>query len=97
MSSENKVHTGRGIAWTRHHRARLANKRKGYFVFQYVCPEDSDRLLGILVSTPKACSCWMCGNPRRYKMKGKTPEEMRADLALKDGLLESGLDQDQGA
>lgn len=25
-----------------------------------------DRRLGIVVSTPKSCSCWMCGNPRRF-------------------------------
>jgi hypothetical protein len=24
------------------------------------------RRVGLYVDTPKPCSCWMCGNPRRY-------------------------------
>ena len=59
----------RGIR--RAHRARLiANRRKTYW------GGESSRYnwgkgfepgqLGVMARTPCVCSCWMCGNPRRY-------------------------------
>lgn len=28
--------------------------------------EPPPRRVGLYANTPKVCSCWMCGNPRRY-------------------------------
>jgi hypothetical protein len=28
--------------------------------------EWSERMIRIVARTPKPCSCWMCGNPRRF-------------------------------
>lgn len=45
----------------RHHVARLRKKREFYWWRGTKTP----RQIGILLHTPAACSCWMCGNPRR--------------------------------
>ena len=34
------------------------------------------RAIGMVVSTPKLCSCWMCGHRRRHE--GPTIQERRA-------------------
>lgn len=47
----------------RHHQERLRKKRQVYYDGY---AKDDKRELGILVDTPTVCSCWMCGNPRRY-------------------------------
>ena len=69
-------------ALRRHHRKRLKRKRAGYW---YGADENSGPLtrrhLGIALATPAPCSCWMCGNPRRY-FGEKTVQEKRADDAL---------------
>lgn len=46
------------------------------------CSEHAARR-GRLSKTPTPCSCWMCGNPRRY-MGQRTHAEHRADLAGRD-------------
>ncbi|WP_349569416.1 hypothetical protein [Azotobacter salinestris] len=40
------------------------------------------RNAGVFAHHGKACSCWMCGNPRRYWGE-LTMQERRADLELK--------------
>jgi hypothetical protein len=45
----------------RHHYQRLKRKRKNYWYRNL-----SDRHLGIVVNTPRVCSCPLCGNPRRH-------------------------------
>jgi hypothetical protein len=45
----------------RAHRARLKKARRYYFARVLDVHE-----LGKVVDTPKPCSCFMCGNPRRY-------------------------------
>lgn len=37
--------------------------------------EFTTRQIGRLANTPKACSCWMCGNQRR--IEGDTMQERR--------------------
>lgn len=47
------------------------------------CHQDQRRrlkFLGMLAETPKLCSCWMCGNPRRH-LGELTLQEVRARLA----------------
>jgi len=50
-------------ALRRHHTARIKQARRFYFGID----NSSDlRRLGMLLHTSTPCSCWMCGNPRRY-------------------------------
>ena len=56
-------HSKRAIR--RHHQWRLVAKRKK--VIWWADHAHS----GTLANTPRRCSCWMCGNPRKhYKMTG---------------------------
>lgn len=59
----------------RHHTARLKQRRRYHWGRDL---SDDSRRLGIAVRTPKPCSCFMCGNARRYA--GDTCQEMRAAL-----------------
>ncbi len=59
------------IQLKRHHRERLKRYRRHYFGRKL-----SDKHLGIAVGTPKPCSCFVCGNPRRY-FNEKTLAELR--------------------
>ncbi len=45
----------------RHHYQRLKKKRQHYW--GNVLNEDD---LGFVVSSPHPCSCYMCGNPRKW-------------------------------
>jgi len=70
-------------ALRRHHaerRKRWVQRELG----DHLCWAGDDRerskLLGRLAETPKPCSCWMCGNPRRYG-EGKPFREVRATPA----------------
>jgi hypothetical protein len=47
----------------RHHAARLKLARRFYFNFDN---RTDPRRLGMVLHTPTPCSCWMCGNPRRF-------------------------------
>lgn len=49
-------------ALRRHHVARLKKNRAGYAGGFLTEP----RHLGALVQHPCCCSCWMCGNPRKW-------------------------------
>lgn len=48
----------------RHHNARLKQVRKKY----YSCRNEphTPKQLGIYLNTAALCSCWMCGNERKY-------------------------------
>lgn len=54
-----------GRALRRAQRARLKQRRKRYLIWcnRFARPEAR---LGSYIDTPTPCSCWMCGNPRRY-------------------------------
>ena len=53
----------RDRSWRRAQRERLKHKRKHYWMGH---AGSDDRMLGIVVDTPRPCSCIMCGNPRRH-------------------------------
>jgi hypothetical protein len=76
-------------ALRRHHVARLKKARRLDFG---VPPSDQDdpRRIGRHVTTPAACSCWMCGNPRRF-FKDKTVQEK-----IWDGKLREEREDDTG-
>lgn len=40
-----------------------------------------------LKKSPKGCSCWMCGNPRKF-FKQKTRQEILAEIKEKEQLIE---------
>lgn len=46
-----------------HHNRRLKEKRKHYCNNKGIL---SDRAVGTLFHSPARCSCFMCGNPRKY-------------------------------
>ena len=77
-------------ALRRHHRERLLKKRSKYVIYSPDYDSSSyiqgltQRIL-IAVNTPTACSCWMCGNPRKF-YKDKTIQEKRANQFLKEVL-----------
>jgi hypothetical protein len=61
-------------ALRRHHRARLLVRHRHHFG-RLLTPEEAAQ--AVTTSTP--CSCWMCGNPRRY-LGQLTLQEIRASL-----------------
>jgi len=50
-------------ALKRHHQKRIKNNRKYYWGGNAA---TSDKSQGKCSRTPCLCSCWMCGNPRKY-------------------------------
>jgi len=59
-------------ALRRHHIARLRDLRRRHFGGKLA---SDARRLGMAVTTAKPCSCWACGNQRRYF--GPTQQEAR--------------------
>jgi len=47
----------------RHHRARLKANRRFHWGRDL---RQEPKALGQSIDAPCSCSCWMCGNPRRY-------------------------------
>lgn len=46
--------------------------------------EPTARQVGMLAHTPKACSCWMCGNQRR--IEGDTIQERKSEDILRSSV-----------
>jgi len=69
--------------WRRAQRARVQRKRRGYWgrgrVSPFALPVTPD-FLGRVAKTPRPCSAWCCGNPRRH-FGTPTMQERRAALA----------------
>jgi hypothetical protein len=63
----------------RHHYQRLKDKRKNYFGGSL-----SDLQAAMLASTATPCSCFMCGNPRRYLNERSIQERRLIDNWLID-------------
>ena len=80
-------------ALRRHHRARVRKARSRYWGRQYGeahgCPPLTPRQLGILAATAAVCSCFGCGNPRRW-FGDQTVQEQRAWLAYRDDVRGEG-------
>lgn len=84
-------------ALRRHHRQRVKNNRKKYWtVFPH---EESPKRLGIITTTPCICSCWMCGNPRKYyknsKAGMKTSEIRKMEAMIADITYTSDTSNDE--
>jgi hypothetical protein len=71
-------------ALRRHHRARLKKARQNYHSSPYMRAQgwsNGPAAIASYVDTPTPCSCWMCGNPRRYRNGPRlTMQERRALL-----------------
>lgn len=64
----------KGLALKRHHKKRLKNKRKRDIFY------TKGSSMNKHVITPTICSCWMCGNVRKFygnSKQGKTIQELR--------------------
>lgn len=69
-------------ALRRHHAARVKNNRRFYWGHGRDLAE-SPAQWGKVSATPALCSCWMCGNPRKY-YGDRTIQELRALQAVDD-------------
>lgn len=61
-------------------------RKRGIIMARRYRNQLTPRTIGILGTTPRPCSCWMCGNPR-HSFKGDcaiTMQERRAKLADED-------------
>jgi hypothetical protein len=72
-------------ALRRHHRQRMIQRALRSLVLSW--PEDEEtrlqRALG-WYNNLKKCSCWMCGNPRRYGAGPTRQEQRQLQAALSD-------------
>ncbi|MHB8266605.1 MAG: hypothetical protein ACYDC7_11885 [Acidithiobacillus ferrivorans] len=66
----------------RHHRHRLWCNRRFHWN-RDLSGDQRTRAQAIDTSTP--CSCWMCGNPRKY-FGEKTMQERKKDQEKEDGM-----------
>tara|TARA_B100001013_G_C24610413_1_gene442913 strand:+ start:1335 stop:1544 length:210 start_codon:yes stop_codon:yes gene_type:complete len=68
----------RGRAWRR--KQEFKKKRDVFKTYyKWWRGDRSPRIIGIRSHTPTLCSCWMCGNPRKY-FNAKTIQEMKNEL-----------------
>lgn len=72
-------------ALRRHHVARLKRNRRFYHGYDLT---ENPRYIGQAVHTPANCSCWMCGNPRKF-FGEPTMQEKRQYQALADDTCEN--------
>ena len=52
-------------------------RKRGIIMARRYRNQLTPRNIGLLGTTPRPCSCWMCGNPRRY-FGQPTMQERRA-------------------
>ena len=68
-------------ALRRHHVARLKRKRIGYWGRGKFLEWD-EKGLGAVVQHPCVCSCWMCGNPRKWLGEQSIQERREAQESV---------------
>lgn len=75
----------------RHHHQRMLDRVKNFRIYDYFFLDDDARKRHQqkVAETRKPCSCWMCGNPRRY-FNEKTMQEKRFDERYASEQQESG-------
>lgn len=66
-------------ALRRHHEKRLKNKVKSYRNHSI---SKNPKLIGKYFNTPTGCSCWLCGNRRKYH--GLTFQEQKSEVNQAD-------------
>ena len=60
--------------WRRHHQGRIKRRVRWYYGGY---AKDKPRHVGRIANTRQLCSCWMCGNPRRF-LGERSMQERRA-------------------
>ena len=65
----------------RHHNERLKSKRKDYHGWN---GDSTPRIRGIYLNTPAPCSCWMCGNERKYFGNRTRKEILQLEIFKKE-------------
>lgn len=70
----------------RHHHKRMLEKVKSFSIYKYFFWSEDSKLRHQkkVAETRKPCSCWMCGNPRRYFKDKKTMQEKRQEYIKND-------------
>jgi hypothetical protein len=67
----------------RFHTQRVYRKRKKMWIAQMLIEDGiSDENLQKHLKNPVPCTCWMCGNPRKYQ-KERTLQELKAEEKFK--------------
>lgn len=68
-------------ALRRHHVARLKHNRRFYHGYDL---SENPGHIGQAVHTPANCSCWMCGNPRKFFGERTVQERSHDQLELNE-------------
>jgi hypothetical protein len=71
----------RGLAYRRHQKDRIKNRIKRFLCWYYKPGLANPQVIGLWSTTRALCSCWMCGNPRKF-IGEYTRQEMKADKAI---------------
>lgn len=58
--------------------------RKGRKILAAWRDEPTRKNIGVRGTTPRPCSCWMCGNPRKHYGNGKHAKSMQELRNLQD-------------
>lgn len=81
-------------AWRRHHLARVKKLRARYYggYVRDLPRGEQARHIGRFAHTMPSCSCWMCGNSRRYFGEVTVQEKRFAEYAREElaALQEAG-------
>ena len=85
---ESATYSRRLRAIRRHHRARVFRRRRHYWGYgSNLFPDDA---FPSVIDTPKPCSCWKCGNPRRFRKHTLTIREIKFSLEAKAEIEDIG-------
>lgn len=68
----------------RHHVNRLKTKRKFHFGMDF---SNDPVAVSRLVRTPTPCSCWMCGNERKYFGKKTIQEQKHEQININKEMM----------
>jgi hypothetical protein len=90
MSDKEETQTGHAASRSvrRHHLERLKKNRSTYWGYpRHDGVKEkamSERTLGIVAQTPKACGCWMCSRPRKVFAERTMQEQKQMQPRLHD-------------
>lgn len=83
-----------------HHTYRQFKKRQKDTLYICAYQPNDDFLHGkhfkMRITTPKLCSCWLCGNPRKFYGNGKNSKTIQELKAVNDeqfGLMDYYFDK----
>ena len=74
--------------YRRHQYAKRKKRFRKVFKGWYTAPEDLNSFItpfrvGFTANTPHPCSCYMCGNPRKWWLE-RTRQELKSELDEKE-------------